>query len=246
MKFQISEKFNYHGIEKISDIWEIHLPWHWENIRYLRNFDTMASRKYQISEKFNYHGIEKISDIWEIQLHGINDVPDIWKIQLHGIEKISDIWEIQLPWHRENIRYLRNFDTMASMKFQISEKFSSMASRKSQISGKFSYLNIEKISDIWEISTSEHRENPKYLGNSAIWTSRKYQISKKFIYHDIEKISSDIRYMRNFDIWTSIKYQISEKFSYLDIEKISDIWEIQLPWHRENIRYLGNSTSWHR
>jgi hypothetical protein len=53
---------------------------------------AMASRKYQISEKFSYH----------------------------GIEKISDIGEIQLPY-RENIGYLRNFDTMASIKLQISD-----------------------------------------------------------------------------------------------------------------------------
>jgi hypothetical protein len=43
-----------------------------------------------------------------------------------------------------------------------------MASRKYQISEKFSYHGIEKISDIWEFQAPEHRENPKYLGNSAI------------------------------------------------------------------------------
>jgi len=41
----------------------------------------------------------------------------------------------------------------------------------------------------------------------------------------------------------SRKYQISEKFRHLNIEKIPNIWEIQLSEHRENIRYLRNSST---
>jgi uncharacterized protein (DUF433 family) len=61
-------------------------------------------------------------------------------------------------------------------------------------------------------------------------TSRKYQISWNFRHLELRKyqISEHLE-----------KYQISGNFRHLNIEKISDIWELQLPWHRENIRCLG-------
>ncbi len=84
------------------------------------------------------------------------------------------------------------------------------------------------------------RKKIRYQRNSSTLTSIKYQISGKFSYHGIEKI--DI-----WEIWlatlTSRKHQIYGKFGYLDIEKKSDIREIQLPWHRDKIRYLGNSAT---
>ncbi len=219
-KFQISEKFRYHGI-------------------------YMASRKYQISEKFRYHGIEKIPiSEKKIQLFDIDKIPDIWENSdtlTSGKYQTSDIWEISTSWHRENIRYLRNqlpwhreisdiweIGYHGINKYQISEKLDILASRKYQI--PWHRENIKYLGN----STSKHRENIRYLGNFDTLTSRKYQIAgtaswyrenskyqRKFIHLDVVEIS---------DIWddilTSRKFQISEKFSYLDIDEIPDIWEI--------------------